>query len=319
MVLTEQWAEGGRLVVVDESGDRQAVLVATPRGADASAQDEQAAFSPDGRWVAFVSTRGSAHGRPRLWLVAAEVGAEPVALTDDRGRDQSPAWAPDGSLVYASDRAGTFDLYRQALVDGRAAGPAVRLTDDPGQELAPTVAADGRIAVQAIEPGLAPRSYLALVEDGALVPLTDGPIDATPAWSPDGRRLAFATRSLAGGDAELAAIVPGRARLPVRLAELPTTDEAGPVWSADGRWLFATSVATTPDGEPRWSSVIAIDLAVRGAPVRMLRDRVGGIVRAQPAVAPGPLDDALLRHAPDYLPALGVALDELDRLESARP
>lgn len=321
--MTEQWAQGGRLVVVDDAGDRQAVLVPPAPGPPTVVRDEQAAFSPDGRWIAFVSTRGRDLDHPRLWLVPAVTGAVATPISDGPGADLSPAWSPDSAaLVFASDRAGSFDLYRLALDDhGQPRGAPVRLTSAASHELAPSVGPDGRIVAQVIEPGLAPRSYLALVDGGGdLAPLTDGPLDATPAWAPDGRRLAYATRRLRDDgreDSELMVLDLGRAVPPVAVTELPTTDESGPVWSHDGRWLFATSVVVDADDQPRWSSVIAIDLREPRFVPRMLRDQVGAIVRAGPALAPLRLDELALARAPAYLPALAVALRELEEARAA--
>ncbi len=324
LVVTEQWAQGGRLVVVDDAGDRQAVLVPPPLGPPAAVRDEQAAFSPDGRWIVFASTRGRDLEHTRLWLVPARTGAVAIPITDGAGSDLSPAWMPDSAaVVFASDRAGTFDLYRLTLDPlGHPRAAPVRLTDAASHELAPTVAADGRIVTQVIEPGLAPRSYLALVAaDGSLAPLTDGPVDATPAWAPDGRRLAYATRRLRDDgreQGELMVLDTERATPAVAVTELPTTDESGPVWSHDGRWLFATSVVVgDDDNAPRWSSVIAIDLRDPRFVPRMLRDHVGAIVRAGPALAPLQLDERALARAPAYLPALADALRKLDDARAA--
>ena len=142
LVVTERWAQGGRLVVVDDAGDRVAVLVAPPAGPPATVRDEQAVFSPDGRWLAFVSTRGRDLDHTSLWLVPAAAGAPAVRLTDDRaGSVVSPAWTADGAaLVFASDRAGTFDLYRLDLDlrgSPRPRAAPVRLTDADGAEVAP--------------------------------------------------------------------------------------------------------------------------------------------------------------------------------------
>ena len=323
MVVTERWAGGGRLVVVDDAGDRQAVLVDHDPDQAGPVRDEQAAFSPDGRWIAFVSTRGQDLDHTRLLVVAARPGAMPLVLTGPGFSVQSPTWAPDGGLVFASDRAGSYDLYRLELdARGRPRQAPVRLTAARSHELAPTIAADGRIAAQVIEPGLAPRSYLALVEPGgALTPLTDGPLDATPSWAPDGRRLAYATVRLGDDgreDEELMILDTGRDRRPAAVTDLPTTDESGPVWSRDGRWLFATSVVLADDRSPRWSSVIVVDVREPRFTPRMLRDRVGAIIRAGPALAPVHLDGLALGRAPPYLPALAQALRELDEEPSAR-
>ena len=56
-------------------------------------------WSPDGRWIAFLSDRD---GEPHVWLVAA-TGGEPERLTEQEGF--VPQWAPDGKTVYFLSRA----------------------------------------------------------------------------------------------------------------------------------------------------------------------------------------------------------------------
>lgn len=59
----------------------------------------QAAWSPDGEWLAYVtwsSTEGGA-----LWKRRADGGGTPIRLTDDRGYYRDPAWSPDGRRLIA--------------------------------------------------------------------------------------------------------------------------------------------------------------------------------------------------------------------------
>ena len=87
-----------------------------------SGEDYQPSASPDGRFVAFASSRG---GISRIWLKQMEGGGE-QRLTE--GPDFSPRFAPDGnSLGFLREAgAGTSDLYRTALVGGQ---PRRLLTD----------------------------------------------------------------------------------------------------------------------------------------------------------------------------------------------
>jgi TolB protein len=72
---------------------------------DDPAFDDQGVLSPDGRTLAFVSTRGS--GTANLWLL--DLAAKTYTnLTMNEGGNFRPAWSPDGAwLAFSSDREGT--------------------------------------------------------------------------------------------------------------------------------------------------------------------------------------------------------------------
>jgi hypothetical protein len=89
-----------------------------------------------------------------------------------------------------------------------------------------------------------------------------------------------------------------------QLIDLPMTDESGPVWSPDGRYVFATSVLRGAAGNPLFSSVIVIDTRGRPPRARLLQDRVGAAMRLTPAVTHAPLDADALAADPEYLPEL---------------
>jgi dipeptidyl aminopeptidase/acylaminoacyl peptidase len=109
---------------------------------DDPADDLLPAWSPDGRWIAFVSTRD---GNPEIYLMRRD-GSDLRRLTDDPGGDWRPAWLPDGSgLVFTSNRAGSNDLYRLTLDEDMRPGDLTQLTASPGDERDPSVAPDGTI------------------------------------------------------------------------------------------------------------------------------------------------------------------------------
>ena len=77
-------------------------LAAVERLTADAAYDDQAAFSPDGGQIVFVSTR--AEGFANLWVL--DLASRKLrALTMGKGGDFRPAWSPDGRwIAFSSDR-----------------------------------------------------------------------------------------------------------------------------------------------------------------------------------------------------------------------
>nr|HEX4312788.1 hypothetical protein [Kofleriaceae bacterium] len=311
IIASERGPHGALLVSIDEHGDRQRELLPRARVVE---RDTNPAVSPDRRWLVFASSRGRALDDTSLWIVPVDGGA-PVALGAGAWIDAHPAWTPDGrAIVFASTRDGAgFDLERGDLAWTPAPHFARvdRLTTGRDHEVTPSVARDGTIAYAAVSDlgdGRVDSRIELRAPDGTITQLTAGPADTTPAISPDGTRVAFArpvlhasdgdvpdaelwTMPLAGGDA-------------VQLVDLPLTDDSGPVWSADGRYIFATSLLRDASGTPVFSSIIYVEVDAHPAVARILEDRAGATARLTPALATANLDAAALAHNPEYLPEL---------------
>jgi len=80
--------------------------------------DSQPRYSPDGKWIAFLSDRD---GAENAWIMRAD-GTEPKQLSKDKKTlFASPAWTPDGDYVIASrhpDYIGTFELWMYHVQGG---------------------------------------------------------------------------------------------------------------------------------------------------------------------------------------------------------
>ena len=67
-----------------------------------------------------------------IFLLEADGGRE-VRLVDHPADDKVVGWAPDGRLLFTSNRSGTRDLYALRVSDGRADGePELIQRDVPG-------------------------------------------------------------------------------------------------------------------------------------------------------------------------------------------
>jgi dipeptidyl aminopeptidase/acylaminoacyl peptidase len=126
--LSEQRA---RLTLLDIASGRLEALSQGPF------DDAAPAFSPDGRFIAFVSKRGSdpdRHWNSDVFVIEARAGAEPRALTRFEGADadpeweQAPAWSPGGREVAYLRRAGA------SIVDQAYGGPELAVVGLDGGE-----------------------------------------------------------------------------------------------------------------------------------------------------------------------------------------
>lgn len=80
-------------------------------------------WSPDGKWIAFVSNRTPHPDRNRntdIWVVEAKAKSVPRQLTTFTGSDSQPVWSPDGKLIaylQGSDHnMGEYNMNRLAIV-----------------------------------------------------------------------------------------------------------------------------------------------------------------------------------------------------------
>jgi serine/threonine-protein kinase len=108
---------------------------AMPFGGVHSPLPIDAVFSPDGRWVAYTSTRRDATGAPTGsgWNTTIYVqpfpatGAQYQLATNQPGSPHGAVWAPDGQELFYNPRAGAFEVVRVATAPRFAFGNAVTL------------------------------------------------------------------------------------------------------------------------------------------------------------------------------------------------
>lgn len=86
-------------------------------------EESQAAWSPDGQWIAFVSKREPEADRTNntdIWIATAKAGSTPRKLTSFPGPDVGPVWSPDSKWIAytqgSSPELSAYNMPRLAIV-----------------------------------------------------------------------------------------------------------------------------------------------------------------------------------------------------------
>lgn len=166
--------------------------------------------------------------RSQLLRIAPD-GSSSMALPPSNRFDWDPDVGPDGSLAFASDRSGMFEIW---VADASGAAAPVTRFEGPFTQ-SPRWAPDGRRLALTSIVDANPEIFILDRGNGKLIRVTDDAgEDRAPSWSRDGRRLFFASNRQGGW------------RIWVTR---PPYDQAMPIteigWraakeSADGKWLY---------------------------------------------------------------------------------
>ena len=162
--------------------------------------EEAPRWSPDGKRIAWVSTRD---GNQEIYTIGVD-GKDMKRLTNEIALDNNPAWSPDGKqIAFASSRTGNFEIH----VMNADGGNVRRLTNHPALDYWPAWSPDGkRIAFTSNRDGNY-EIYVMNADGTAPRNMTRHPAqDNFATWSPDGKRIAFISNRDGGHDVYVTAV-----------------------------------------------------------------------------------------------------------------
>jgi len=191
-------------------------------------------WSPDNKYLAFVSSRQGAKGG-QVWLMN-RAGGEAVKLTDVKGGVEDFAWSPDSrQLVLVVNTPDPSDPQD----DDKDADKDKKKTPRP-------IVIDRYHFKQDVSGYLrGERTHLHLFDIGTKKAelLTPGTFDdESPVWSPDGKRIAFVSKRGQGdldrSDNTDVYVMDARAGAEPRQVTTAKTPDGGRLaWSPDGKWI----------------------------------------------------------------------------------
>jgi len=269
--------------------------------------------SPDGQWVAYVvstNDRDADETRSAIWMVSWD-GRQQIQLTNPAHDISAPRWSGDGRyLSFLTTPAGTEK--QQIMVLDRRGGDAKVLTSVNDDIQSYEWSADGRSLVISMDLADAPPAqagkpaapkpivintrhfkqdkdgylgsghdrhlFLFDVESRRLEKLTSDAAsnDDLPAWSPDGRHIAFVrTREKApdlDGMTDIEVIEARVGAVATRLARVYVPNQQRLAWSPDGK-LLAHLQGLEPKSSQYTQDVLAV-VAASGSAPRQLSARL---------------------------------------------
>jgi TolB protein len=228
------------MVAIKTVNGREQLWILTVEGeelkaiTDATVDHEDPAWSPDGKHIAYVRV----DGKSEVIHIMDPDGSHDEAITPSTQKTIHPSWSSDSSrILYCTDDdlhpplKNTSEIYS---IDLKNRKPVMIISG--GVNTFPNLSPDGsRIVYRHMLGEKDSEVFLAMSDGTGARNLTNHPaFDGWPAWSPDGKLIAFAsnrdgnhkiyTMRADGSDVKMLADTPGRG--------------TSPRWAHDGKTIF---------------------------------------------------------------------------------
>jgi len=247
------WSQDGKYILSWSWEFQRIMLISVDDGSiktlkSSVPQPEGMSLSPDGRYVVYDLPVNEHEDLRDLFILTTDGSGQETRLTDHPADDHDPAWSPDGkSIVFASNRdpGGSVGLWLIQMADGKPVGEPQQVKKEPGDIRTLGFTEKGSLLYATMN--IWSDIYIASVdmETGELLSkpelmTSQGILNTMPAWSPDGKSLAYLSERTAPGSFRPKTV------LVIRSMETGEERELCPMpeinrqlrWSPDGRSIL---------------------------------------------------------------------------------